>query len=673
MSSFGRVLQLALQYRFTFLASVVCALAVGLLWGANIGAVYPFVQVAIEEESLQSALETKIGESQARAAELTAAILRTTLAQAMDPAGDRPTDRQRELAKALDEAQSSLAAENLALRGYHLLEPVVRDYLPEDAFQTMLVLIGLILAGTLLKSVFIIAHTVLVARLSQLGTFELRKLFYRRTLRMDLATFSNEGTSDLMSRFTHDMQNVAEGLNVLFGKLIREPLKMAACLIGAGCICWRLLVLSLVIVPVAALAIRWLAITLKRANRRAMEEMALLYNTLDESFRGIKIVKAFTMERHERKRFHDNSKQYYRKSMRIARYDALSHPLTEVMGIVTICLALMAGAYLVLSGETHVLGIRMCTIPLSRPGLLSFYALLAGAADPARKLSDVLTRLQRAAAASERIYDLLDREPSVREPADPRRLGRHRKNLVFDGVHFAYRPGMPVLHGIDLEIAFGETIAIVGSSGCGKSTLANLIPRFADPTGGSIRLDGVELTDVRLSDLRGQIGLVTQDPLLFDDTVLNNIRYGSPHATDGEVIRAAEQAYAHRFIERELPHGYQSQVGPMGGQLSGGQKQRIALARAILRNPAILILDEATSQIDLESEQLIQKVLQQFIRGRTAVIITHRLGALALADRIVVMEDGRILDVGRHDELTARCPFYARLHQIRFEDRKASA
>jgi ABC-type multidrug transport system fused ATPase/permease subunit len=203
--------------------------------------------------------------------------------------------------------------------------------------------------------------------------------------------------------------------------------------------------------------------------------------------------------------------------------------------------------------------------------------------------------------------------------------------------------------------------------------LANLIPRFADPTEGVIRLDGVPLTEVRLRELRGQIGLVTQDPLLFDDTVLNNIRYGSPRATVEEVMEAARQAYAHRFIESELPLGYDTMVGPQGAQLSGGQRQRIALARAILRNPSILILDEATSQVDLESENLIQRALERFIRGRTAVVITHRLGVLTLADRIAVMQDGRIVDVGTHPELLGRCDFYRRLYHLQFDELKQSA
>jgi ABC-type multidrug transport system fused ATPase/permease subunit len=234
-------------------------------------------------------------------------------------------------------------------------------------------------------------------------------------------------------------------------------------------------------------------------------------------------------------------------------------------------------------------------------------------------------------------------------------------------VEFAYQPGQPILHDVSLRVAFGETIAIVGPNGCGKSTLANLIPRFADPTGGVIRLDGIPLTDVRIRELRRQIGLVTQETLLFDDTVANNIRYGSPAATQEQVEAAARQAHAHRFIVDQLPKGYETVVGQSGSRLSGGQRQRIALARAILRDPALIILDEATSQVDLESEQLIQNVLEQFVQNRTAVIITHRLAALSLADRIVVMEGGRIVDVGTHAELAQRCPFYVRLQQLQLE------
>ena len=668
MSNFGKVLRLALQYRMSFLASIVCALGVGLFWGANIGALYPCAKVSLQEQSLQGVIGTKIEDATKRIDEHSLAI-----GQLQEELAEASGDAQGAIQTKIDRTQLRIQSERNSIQRYRWALPYVERVFPNDPFLTLVVLIGVVLLGTFAKSLFLVSHSILVGRLSQLGTFELRKLFYRRTLRMDLATFTGEGTADLMSRFTHDMQNVAEGLNVLFGKLIREPLKMAACLIGAGWICWRLLVVSLLLAPVAALAIRWLAKTLKRANRRAMEEMSLLYGTLDESFRGIKVVKAFTMERHERNRFHANSKQFYKRSMKIVRYDSLSHPLTEVTGILTICLALMAGAYLVLNGETHLFGIRMSQQRLDMLSLMMFYAFLIGAADPARKLSDVLTRLQRAAAASDRIYALLDREPAVRDPQVPRPLKRHRRDLVFEGVEFAYQTGNPVLHGIDLKIESGETIAIVGPSGCGKSTLANLVPRFADPTGGSIRMDGTDLRDVRIQDLRSQIGLVTQEPLLFDDTVFNNIRYGAPQATADEVITAAKQAHAHEFIQLELPNQYETEIGPMGGQISGGQKQRIALARAILRDPTVLILDEATSQVDLHSERLIQSALQTFISGRTAVIITHRLGSLALADRIVVMEDGRIPNIGTHEQLLASCEFYRRLHQIRFDAQKRSA
>ncbi len=660
MKSFSRVLRLAFHYKFTFAGSAICALAVAVLWGANIGAVYPFVEVVFKGQSLQEWIDEEIDGSQRTVVETTERV-----EQLERQLADIPLEQQRDVRAKIAIATSRIVAEQEAEQAYRRLRPYINAYLPNDSFQTLALITGLLLLGTIVKDLFLMGQNILAARLAQLSTFNLRTLFYRRTLRMDLATFSNDGTADLMSRFTHDMENVAHGLEAMFGKLVREPLKMVACLVGAALICWQLLLLSLIVAPVAAMLIHWLSKMLKRANRRAMEEMAEMYTTLEETFRTVKIVKAFTNERRERNHFHRRSKQYYKKAMRIARYDSLSRPITEVMGIVTICLALLAGAYLVLSNETHLLGIRMSARPLSIGALLMFYGLLAGAADPMRKFADVFTRLQRAAAASERIYTRLDREPQIKESEQPVTLGRHRHDIVFDGVDFAYRDDQPVLNDIHLRIPFGRTIAVVGPNGCGKSTLVNLIPRFYDPTAGTVRIDGISLRDARLRDVRRQIGIVTQETLLFNDTIFNNIRYGSLTATREQVIAAAKRAHAHEFIENELPDRYETLAGAMGGRLSGGQRQRIALARAILRDPAIIILDEATSQVDPESERMIQQVLEEFIRDRTAVIITHRTSVLRLADQIVVMESGTILDVGTHEELLSRCDLYRRLHQVK--------
>ena len=656
MSNFAKALKIALRYRWTFAGSVACALMVAILWGANISAVYPFVEIVFQGQSLHDWVDQRI-ETTGETIEQYEARLRGQTIE-----GDPPTTTATDSGL----IRARLAAERKALGMYERLKPVIYRYLPSDAFGTLVVIISLLLVGTILKSLFFIANAILVNRLAQLATLNLRTQFFRKTLRMSLADFNEEGTGELMSRFTYDMESLVSGIRLLFGKSIREPLKMIACLTGAALICWRLLLFSLVLAPLAGWLIGRLSNTLKRANRRAMEEMSQIYNVLEETFQGVKIVQAFTMERFERRRFHQASKNYYRKAMRIARYDSLTHPLTEVMGVVTISLAMIAGAYLVLKGETHLLGIRMSDRPLSLASLLMFYALLAGVSDPARKMSEVFNRLQRAAAACDRIYAMIDREPEIQNPAHPKLLARHHRAISFEKVCFHYAPEKAVLEEINLTIPFGETLAIVGPNGCGKSTLANLIPRFFDPISGRVAVDGVDLRDVRLRDLRSQIGLVAQETLLFDATVYDNIRYGSPHASRQQVIEAARQAHAHRLIEQRLERGYETMVGPRGSQLSGGQRQRIALARAILRDPAILVLDEATSQVDLESEQIIHKVLERFIRDRTTLVITHRLGTLALADRIVVMEAGRILDCGQHQQLVDRCPVYRRLYDIQF-------
>lgn len=664
MNNFGRTLRLALRYPFTLAASVVCALAVAVFWGGNISTVYPLVDLTTKGRSLRQWVDASIAQSKSQAAQYRQQAGQVERALATAAAEQRNSLR----AKQQDFEQLASLEDRDAARYGWLAEHVIYPYMPADPFSTLLLIVGALLAGTIIKSLFFIAQQILVARLAQRVVFNLRKEFYRRTLRMDLGTFTSEGTSELMSRFTFDMEGVSHGINDFFGKLIREPLKMLACLVGAACVCWQLLLLSLVIAPVSAFLIRWLAKTLKRANRKAMEEMSQIYNILEETFQGVKVVKAFTMERSERWRFHKVSKNYLKKAMRIARYDSLTRPVTEVMGMTTVCVALLAGAYMVLERKNNLFGIPMGRQPPTFEGLLLFYGLLAGVSDPARKLSEVFSRLQRAAAACDRIFQLLDRAPKIVDAPQPRPLPRHRRELVFDQVSFHYQPTQKVLEDINLRVEFGETIAIVGPNGCGKSTLANLIPRFFDPVAGGVRLDGIDLRDVRLRELRGQIGLVTQETLLFDDTVLANIRYGSPWASRQDVLRAAERAHAHRFIEDKLENGYRTVVGPRGSMLSGGQRQRIALARAILRDPPLLILDEATSQVDLESEQVIQQVLEQFVRNRTTVLITHRMGTLTLADRIVVMEAGRILDVGSHDELLRRCALYGRLHDIQFKE-----
>jgi ATP-binding cassette subfamily B protein/subfamily B ATP-binding cassette protein MsbA len=604
---------------------------------------------AWDDQRLASA-ETDVQHRQAAVAELQA-----TRARARGP-------HREQMRLQLARKQAELADAQRVLASTRRLHPWVYHYTPSRPFPTLVMIVVFLLVATLVKDLFLMGNVILVGRLAERATFDLRKLFYRRTLRMQLHAFGEDRTSAYLTHFTHDMPALSTGIAALFGRAILEPLKMTACLVGAALICWRLLLFSLVASPLAVLLMNWLSRSIRRANRRAMEEMSQVYGHLTESLNGIEAVKAYTMERHERQRFHQLSKQYMQKALRIVKYGALTRPCTEMIGIGAICLALLAGGYLVLNHQTHLFGIRMSYRPLTLPALMAFYALLAGVSDPARKFAQIYNQLQRGMAAADRIYDMLDREPTITDPLHPTPVPTPHRQLAFENVSFGYHANQLVLRDIDLHIAYRETVAIVGPNGCGKSTLTSLIPRFYDPVCGTVRLDGVDLRHFRLHELRQQIGMVSQQPWLFDDTIFNNIRYGSPWASEQDVIEAARKAHVHAFIQQELPKGYRTLVGQGGGLLSGGQRQRIVLARAILRDPEILILDEATSQIDLESERLIHRALVEFIRDRTAILITHRLSTLALADRILVMDAGRIVDSGTHQQLLGRCGLYHRLH-----------
>jgi subfamily B ATP-binding cassette protein MsbA len=429
---------------------------------------------------------------------------------------------------------------------------------------------------------------------------------------------------------------------------------------------WQLTLMFLVLVPISAFILTKVGRLMKRATRKLLERMANLYKILTETFQGIRVVKAFTMEPYERRRFCSATKDYYHRAMWVVNLDALASPIIELLGVAAIGAALLVGAYLVIKPETHVFGMRMISGPMNHESLLSLYLMLASIADPVRKLSSVYTRIQSGMAAADRIFTFVDRQPRVRGNYNAPRLPHHGSVIEFRDVCFSYEPGRPILTNIHLKVRHGETIALVGRNGCGKTTLVGLIPRFYDPDHGFIMVDGKDIRTVNLRSLRQQVGVVTQETTLFDDTIFNNIAYGSRRASAAAVEDAARRAYAHDFIT-QLSSGYETRVGEAGCKLSGGQKQRLALARAILRDPRIFILDEFTSQTDLESEALIHKALREFMRDRTTFVITHRLNTLEIANRIVIIENGRIVAEGTHQELLLASPEYQRLHEAQFQ------
>jgi subfamily B ATP-binding cassette protein MsbA len=671
MKNFGRVLRLALGYPWTIVGIVLSSLSVAVLWGGNIGVVYPFVEVIVSGQSLQQWVDKKIESSETVCRELNdqlagrlpttpaapsaadsgsigAAAKPSATASSAAPASQATTLVLAAVARDPSLVRDRLAAEERALQLYRTIQPWIHSHLPSDPYQTLLLIIGALMVATIIKDSMLVLNLLLVERLGQLVLLDLRKMCYRSSLDMDMAAFHDQSAGKYLSHFTSDSAVASAGLVHLFGTSLREPLKMLACLAGAAWICWQLLLLSLLCAPIAGYLIRRLSQSMKRANRRALEQNTQYFQTLTETFGGILTIKAYTMERFERTRFQRLAHEMFRKSMRATLYASLTKPIIEVLGIGIIALAIVSGAYLVLHQETHLLGVRMCSRPLTFSSLLVFYGLLAGASDPARKLSEIYSALQGAVVASDRLFGFLDQKPKIVDPDSPKELKSAFSKIVVDKVSFGYRSDHQVLRELSVTIQAGETLAIVGPNGCGKSTFINLLPRFYDPQSGVIRLDDTDIRDCRLRDLRSQLGI------------------GCPEATDEQVIEAAKQAHAHQFIVDRLEAGYETIVGQGGAKLSGGQRQRIALARAILRDPALLILDEATSQVDLESERLIHKALERFIVGRTAIMITHRLSTLDLADRILVMDEGRVVDLGSHDELIARCEVYRRLHEIQF-------
>ncbi len=525
----------------------------------------------------------------------------------------------------------------------------------EERFPILVWALVLIAIMTVLRDVLRFCQEYLIRSVVLRAIMDMRCDNYNVALRLPTTFFAREGTSDTTSRFIQDTAEVSRGMATLFGKTLVEPAKAIASLTMALILSWEMTLLAMVIGPPAYLLIRQLGRTMKKATRRVLEGWSAMLAVLEETLAGIRVVKAYTMEGAERKRFFQVNRRLLKQQQRIARTEAIVAPSIEAMGITAAMVAVGLAGHRVLTGQ------------LDAEIFIGWMALLVAMFDPIRKLAKVSNTFHRSDAAAGRIFQLQD-QPQEKSLPDAPPLEPHSKSIELRNVSFRY-PGASEdsLQDLNITIDHGETIAIVGPNGSGKTTLVSLLPRLIDPTGGEVLIDGHDICDHSLRSLRKQISVVTQETILFNATIAENIAYGTRRPGDQAVKAAAKRAFIDEFIS-ELPDGYDTIVGQRGATLSGGQRQRITIARAILRDPSILIFDEAMSQIDSESEHKIHEAMEEFSQGRTTLLIAHRFATVLSADRIVVIDAGKIRDIGPHAELLERCKLYKHLYDTQFVD-----
>lgn len=539
---------------------------------------------------------------------------------------------------------------------------IIKDMVDKVLMDKDMMLLNIIAGGIvvvfLFRGIFYYGQSYLVSYIAQRVIIDVRELLYIKFQKLQLSYYEKKQTGTIMSYITNDVAALQAALVDSLIEMVTELSILIGSLIMMFYLDWKLSIVTLVVVPVIGQAMKVFGRKLKMSGALIQERTAEITSLLQESISGVRVVKSFAREDYEIKRFQNQNDLNFRANMKSVQLSSLLTPTVEFLAAVIVAVILWFGGYQVVNGA------------LTAGALVAFLTYAVNLANPVKRISRVYGTINKAMAAAERVFNVLDTEEELKDKPNAIELPKISGTVKFDHVSFGYKEGVNVLHDLTLEAKPGQVIAFVGPSGAGKSTIANLIPRFYDVTAGSIKIDDIDIRDVKIQSLREQIGVVPQETMLFSGSVKDNIRYGRLDATDEEIIEAAKAANAHNFI-MNLSDGYETKIGERGITLSGGQRQRIAIARAILKNPRILILDEATSALDMESEEIVQEALDKLMIGRTSFVIAHRLSTIIHADKIIVLENGRVCESGTHQQLMQTGGLYSHLYNIQFSDKKA--